>query len=65
MRVAVDRELCLGHALCNAFGPDVYRLDDEDRCLPLDKAVPAELESQAEAGARACPEHAISVSAEK
>jgi ferredoxin len=61
MRVTVDRELCQGHTLCNSFGPDVYRLDDEGRCLPLEGAVPAELESQSEEGARACPERAISV----
>jgi ferredoxin len=61
MRVKVDRELCVGQTLCNAFGPDIYRLDDENRCLPLDKAVPPELESQAEDGARACPERAINV----
>ncbi len=61
MRVTVDRERCTGHTLCNAFGPDVYQLDDEARCLPLEKPVPSELEEQAEDGARACPEQAISL----
>lgn len=61
MRVTVDRRLCQGHTLCNAIGPDVYDLDDEGRSVPLDEPVPAELERQAEDGARACPERAISV----
>jgi ferredoxin len=59
MRVTVDRELCQGHTLCNAFGPDVYQLDDEGRCLPVEKPIPAQLEDQAVEGARACPEQAI------
>ena len=59
MRVIVDRELCQGHALCNAHGPDVYQLDDDGRCLPLDEPVPAELEDQAADGELACPERAI------
>jgi ferredoxin len=61
MRVSVDRQLCQGHTLCNAVGPDVYDLDDEGCCVPLTGPVPSELEGQAVEGARACPEHAISV----
>lgn len=61
MRVTVNRELCMGHTLCNVSGPDFYDLDDEGRCLPLDTVVPTDLEGQAAQGAYACPERAITI----
>ena len=61
MRVTVDRELCQGHTLCNAAGPDVYDLDEWGHCLPLVTEVPARLVDQATKGADACPEQAITL----
>ena len=61
MRVAVDRELCQGHTLCNAVGPDVYDLDEQGHCLLLVTEIPAELVDQATKGADACPERAITL----
>ena len=62
MRVTVDNKLCAGHTLCNAAGPDVYDLDDNGHCLPLEIEIPADLRDQAIRGAQACPELAIEVS---
>lgn len=57
---------CAGHALCNATAPEVYELDDSGYLLaPPTMVVDAELVSAAEAGARACPEGAISVAADR
>jgi ferredoxin len=62
MKVTVDRDLCSGHAMCAAAGPDVYVLDEFGYCsLAPGTPVPPEHESQALAGARACPERAIAV----
>lgn len=59
MRVEVDPKICEGHGQCNAVAPQVYDLDEWGYCLIRDPEVPLELESAAEAGAMACPVHAI------
>ena len=62
MHVTVDDNVCMGHALCHATGPDVYDLDERGHCDLLETAVPDDLEDQAVQGADACPERAITVS---
>ena len=59
MRIVVDRQVCAGHALCAARGPDVYRLDADGYCCSDGTLVPAHLVEQAWMGARHCPEAAI------
>ncbi len=61
MRVTVNSDLCMGHTLCNAIGPDVYALDDQGHCDPLTTELPSELQAQARQGADACPERAITI----
>jgi ferredoxin len=61
VRVIVDRSLCMGHAQCNAVGPDVYDLDDDGHCLPVEGEIPPALRDQATEGAAACPERAITI----
>ncbi len=61
MRIEFDRTRCAGHARCNVLAPDVYPLDDAGYNAVEDMAVPAELQEQAVAGARTCPEQAISL----
>jgi ferredoxin len=59
--VTIDRTLCNGHARCNAFGPDVYPLDDLG-AVAIDEAdIAPEHEQQAREGAKNCPEGAITV----
>lgn len=62
MKVEVDKDLCTGHARCAVAGPRFYTLD-EDGFNSLVGAgevdVPPELEDEARAGCRACPEEAI------
>jgi ferredoxin len=63
VRVNVDQNRCMGHALCNAVAPDVYELSDDDgHCLPVDGDIVAGRENQAVDGADACPERAITIS---
>jgi ferredoxin len=59
MKVKLERDLCRGHAQCNARGPEVYELDDLGYATLTELEVPAGLENQAAAGLRACPEGAI------
>ncbi|MCU1644358.1 MAG: ferredoxin [Nocardia sp.] len=61
MRVSVNSDLCMGHTLCNAIGPDVYQLDEQGHCCPMSGDIPADLEAQAVEGADACPERALTI----
>ncbi len=63
MRISVDSERCNGHGRCYTVSPDVYAPDDEGYCADRDRdrEVLPGLEADAAAGARACPEGAITV----
>jgi ferredoxin len=61
VRVEVNPNICEGHGQCNAVAPQVYDLDDGGYCLIRNPEVPLDLESEAEAGALACPVQAITV----
>lgn len=63
MKVKVDRELCAGHALCNAQGGDeVYPLDAIGyNSLNGIVDIAAGHEDAARRGAAACPERAITI----
>jgi len=61
MRVRVDADACTGHGRCYSLGPDVFGSDDAGHCVILHEEVPSELEDQARAGARNCPERAITL----
>ncbi|WP_233209509.1 ferredoxin [Mycobacterium sp. ENV421] len=59
--VTVDLNGCMGHARCHSLAPAVYDLDDEGKSVVIVNPVPAELVNEAEEGAQACPEHAITI----
>jgi ferredoxin len=61
MKIVVDASRCSGHAQCNALAPDVYELDDRGYCAIREVEVPPGLEDQAQDGADACPEGAITI----
>jgi ferredoxin len=60
--IAVDNSKSSGHARCNATAWLVYPLDDDGYvALRGETEVDQTLRAQAEAGAAACPERAITV----
>lgn len=61
-RVTVDGSRCEGHGLCQATAPDVFEVDDDDIARVRHDPVPETLMSQAEAGVRACPVAALTLS---
>ena len=64
MRYFVDIALCAGHGRCAIVAPDVYEVDEAEGInAKLDRyvEVPADLETQARAGAWACPDAAIRI----
>lgn len=62
MKVAVDAELCQGHARCWEICPEVFDLDEEGLSFVPVADVPLELEAKARQAADNCPERAISLS---
>jgi ferredoxin len=61
MKIVVDQARCSGHARCAAAGPDLYELDDMGYSALTELEVPAGMEKQAQDGAAACPERAITL----
>ncbi len=61
MKIALDKQKCVGHARCAAVAPEVYELDDNGYLQMDEKTVPENLRAQAIRGARACPERVITI----
>jgi ferredoxin len=62
LRLAVDRERCLGHARCVALAPALFSFDETaERAEVLAAVVPAEEREAAERAYRSCPENAITL----
>jgi ferredoxin len=61
VKIVVDKSKCSGHARCAAAGPDIYELDDMGYNALTELEVPEGMEKQAQDGAAACPERAISL----
>jgi ferredoxin len=59
VRIAVDRDRCTGHAMCQAAAPNVYVLDELGFNVTPVCEVPPELADEAVRGALSCPESAI------
>jgi ferredoxin len=59
MKVAVDADVCQGHARCWEICPEVFALDDEGHALVKVELVPAELEPTVLEAVANCPERAI------
>ena len=57
MRAKVDRDLCIGSAMCVATAPDVFELDDEGLSRVLDEGA-ADEETLRQA-AEGCPVQAV------
>jgi ferredoxin len=61
VRITVDPDACTGHGRCWSLAGDVYEADDDGYCATRSLDVPPELEEAARAGARNCPERAITL----
>jgi ferredoxin len=55
MRIAVDRDLCQGHGVCESEAPGVFEVG------VLDTEPPENRRSELEAAVRFCPTHALSI----
>jgi ferredoxin len=62
MRVRVDADRCVGHAMCRLACPEVFELSDEDgHAYVLDENVPPEHNEAVRQAVRGCPEQAIEI----
>lgn len=62
MKVSVDSDRCMGHAMCAARAPEVYHVTEESGMNEMGAfEVPDALADAATRGARACPERIITV----
>jgi len=60
-RIAVDRDLCQGHAACEGEAPGVFTVSKQGVVTVLDERPPDDARAAAEAAVRYCPTHALSI----
>lgn len=61
MKVEIERSRCQGHAQCEMRSGGFFELDDLGYIASADGEVSPDDEEAAQAGARACPERAITL----
>jgi ferredoxin len=60
MRIAVDLDLCQGHAVCCSEAPELFALDG-DKVRVLEAAPAPDFHAAARLAAKYCPTRAISI----
>jgi len=61
MKIKVDRDLCQGHAVCEAEAATVFAVPKTGQVDVLDEHPPEDVRAQVEAAVRFCPTHALSI----
>ena len=61
MRIAVDLDLCQGHAMCQLEAPEVFEVPRRGTVVVLDPAPPARLRTKVESAVRNCPTQALTI----
>ena len=59
MRIAVDEDLCQGHAMCELEAPAVFAVPRKGKVTVLDQAPPENERAAVEAAVRYCPTQAL------
>ncbi|HXW86808.1 MAG TPA: ferredoxin [Streptosporangiaceae bacterium] len=59
MRIAVDEDLCQGHAMCELEAPAVFAVPRKGKVTVLDPAPPETERAAVEAAVRYCPTQAL------
>ncbi|MCT7660705.1 ferredoxin [Mycobacterium deserti] len=63
IRIDLDRERCEGHAMCEAFAPEFFSVDDEGTLTVVAEIVPAGSETTVHNAVSACPVAALKITA--
>ena len=61
MKIAVDRDLCQGHAVCQSEAPAVFAVEDKGQVRLLDENPGEEVRAQIEMAVKYCPTHALKI----
>jgi len=60
-RIAVDRDLCQGHGVCESEAPDVFSVSNDAVLTVLDETPADSHRKAAEAAVKYCPTHALTI----
>jgi sterol 14-demethylase len=60
-RLAVDRDLCQGHGVCESEAPGVFSVSKDAVLTVLQESPPAAERQAVEAAVRYCPTHALTI----
>jgi len=60
-RVEVDFDVCESNALCEAFAPDVFFVDDDDELQIEDPTVTDDNRPRVEQAVASCPKSALRI----
>ena len=60
-RIVVDADLCQGHGVCESEAPDLFEVDRDRKVQVLDATPSDDQRRAAEAAAKYCPTHALSI----
>ena len=58
-RIAVDLDLCQGHAMCELEAPDYFRVPKRGKVEILDTEAPDEARDEVERAVEMCPTQAL------
>jgi len=61
VHVKADYDLCESNALCEAFAPDVFQIDDDDNLNLLTDRVTPENQERIKQAVGACPKAALMI----
>ncbi len=59
--IAIDRELCQGHATCMAEAPELFQVDEAGNVTVLQACPPLDLLAKARQAEKYCPTKAIKI----
>ncbi|MEU8900302.1 ferredoxin [Nocardia sp. NPDC048505] len=60
--ISVDRELCVGHGICESIAPDLFEVGVDGTVGILLDRIPPELTDAARAAVAECPSRALRLS---
>jgi ferredoxin len=61
VRIAVDRDLCQGHGVCESEAPEVFAVPKQGQVDLKDVTPPEALRAKVEAAVKYCPTHALRI----
>jgi sterol 14-demethylase len=61
VRIVVDRDLCQGHAACEAEAPELFAVSKKGVMTVLDQTPPEARRAELELAVRYCPTHALRI----